>query len=345
MKGISSFYLVIIFLLTILLIYFVCRKKYHTIKFHEFDYKETLFLRGLMAIFIIFCHVSFQYPNSHYFYLFTSFGAPIVSIFLFLSGYGLTVSYQNKGIRYLDNFILKSLSKLLPTFLIFSFIWIIVSYLFFNNNIFQNLLGFIDFNPPLPYSWFIYALFISYIEFYFVYKWPYLADKHDLTKISLLLILNFIFVATLRYLNFEVYWYISLFAFNVGNIYATYHKKVNLYIRKKPILILLLLILTFLACIVLNLRTFTLSIIPLGVVIPIVLIGGFTKSKILNRLGKLSYEIYLAHGLVVPTLSHFSLYWPINLFFSIILSILLAYLINKFYKIDYISKKLYKISI
>lgn len=112
-----------------------CKIKNQPIRLGSFSVKDTKPLRGLLACLIVICHVSFKFDSEHYGWPFTSFGSAIVSVFLFLSGYGLTVSFEKKGNEYLKGFIPRELKKLLPPFLIVSTIWIAISSYLFDGNI------------------------------------------------------------------------------------------------------------------------------------------------------------------------------------------------------------------
>lgn len=60
-----------------------------------FDVKNTLPLRGIMALLIIADHIVMFCDTPVGF--FTTFAAPSVATFFFISGYGLMCSYQNRG--------------------------------------------------------------------------------------------------------------------------------------------------------------------------------------------------------------------------------------------------------
>lgn len=86
-------------------------------------------------------------------------------MFFFISGYGLMASLHKKGKIYLDSFYKKRFLKLLPPLLIATCIFICIRMCFEHlsawNICYEMTLG----NPPLPNSWYMYALFILYIFF------------------------------------------------------------------------------------------------------------------------------------------------------------------------------------
>jgi membrane-bound acyltransferase YfiQ involved in biofilm formation len=60
-------------------------------QFHCFDVNATLPLRGLLAILIVCHHIGQHFSNIQ-----TGIGTILVSMFFFISGYGLMVSYCKK---------------------------------------------------------------------------------------------------------------------------------------------------------------------------------------------------------------------------------------------------------
>lgn len=294
-------------------------------RLRQFDTVDTQPLRGIMALLIVATHVSFKYSTEHFAVGFTSFGAPIVSVFFFLSGYGLCIQYSRKGNEMLNGFVKKSLKKILPSFLLASAIWIGISYFIWDLNPVAQLVNLIIFRPPLPYSWFIYALLIFYMGFYLIFRFV----KSDVRiKQVLLIILTLCETIFLRLANFEVYWYISLFAFNVGALYGSNSERINNMIQQCPLFSVVGLTVGFMVLMFMGIRTGLLAVIPLGVIIPILILGSGCRVTPFVKLGHLSYEIYLAHGIIIPIVEIYELSWPIYLFTAEVGSFLLAMVIR-----------------
>lgn len=142
------------------------------ILFSPFNVDRTLSLRGILVLLIVLHHLSgvTSFPGlSPSFRMlvsqFTFFGGGAVSMFFFISGYGLMASLHKKGKIYLDSFYKKRFLKLLPPLLIATCIFICIRMCFEHlsawNICYEMTLG----NPPLPNSWYMYALFILYIFF------------------------------------------------------------------------------------------------------------------------------------------------------------------------------------
>lgn len=65
--------------------------------------EKSAFLKCVLSILIVLFHLHNQIPVGLLKYL-DNFGPPIVSLFFFLSGYGLMVCREKKGEKYLDTF-------------------------------------------------------------------------------------------------------------------------------------------------------------------------------------------------------------------------------------------------
>ena len=91
----------------------------------RFSKEATLPLRGVLALLIVFHHISlrltYMVPKDakvNYLRDFSDWGEPIVSVFFFLSGYGIIKSYQKKGKSYLEGFFSGRLLRLMVPFII-----------------------------------------------------------------------------------------------------------------------------------------------------------------------------------------------------------------------------------
>ena len=86
--------------------------------------KSTTGLKGFLALCIVFHHLSQWVTTGEEFSNFNYMGTYIVSVFFFLSGYGLYVQNE-KNENYLNNFLVKRLSRILIPVLIISVIYLI----------------------------------------------------------------------------------------------------------------------------------------------------------------------------------------------------------------------------
>lgn len=86
-----------------------------------FNKEHVLTLKGVMAISIVAFHLFYQ--TDDWLFMFSSWGAPIVSMFYFISGYGLALNYRAKGNEYLSHFFKHRIweSLILP----FLLVWVV----------------------------------------------------------------------------------------------------------------------------------------------------------------------------------------------------------------------------
>ena len=105
---------IVILLLITLLIYLMPQNEGYL------SVESTSGLRGFLALGIIFHHLSQLVKTGEEFSNFSYMGTYIVSIFFFLSAYGLYVQNESRE-NYLDNFLVKRLSKIILPFFIISF--------------------------------------------------------------------------------------------------------------------------------------------------------------------------------------------------------------------------------
>ena len=155
------------------------------------DYLEknsTNGLKGLLAIGIVLHHLSQWISSGETFSNFQYMGTYIVSIFFFLSGYGLYIQTKVKP-DYLTNFFRKRLLKILIPFVFISGIYLIyrMAYLkeIINLNFFYNL--FLKNTTIIYNGWFVNIIILTYIFFYISFKF--------IKNATVAITVNFIFIA------------------------------------------------------------------------------------------------------------------------------------------------------
>ena len=132
---------------------------------------STKGLKGILAIGIILHHLSQEVTTGDVFTNFAYMGSYIVSMFFFLSGYGLYVQ-NSKSKTYLDNFFRKRLLKILVPFIS---IWMI--YLIYRIGVNKESINFNYFiklftvgKTVIYNGWFIDVIILIYILFYLSFK-------------------------------------------------------------------------------------------------------------------------------------------------------------------------------
>ena len=337
---------IIVLLLITLLIYLLPQNKEYL------SVESTSGLRGFLAIGIIFHHLSQWVTSGEEFSNFSYMGTYIVSIFFFLSAYGLYSQNENKK-NYLDNFLVKRLSKILVPF--FSISLIYMFYRFVNGQLmdldfFANL--FKKGSTIIYNGWFVDIIILMYIFFYISFK--FFRNKSISIVINTIFVIGYICLAIK--LGYSVWWYNSALAFVIGLIWAKNQNKIDRFLDRYYIIaIILVTVLLFFS----HKYNILLKYIHLedsysyalaanldNIIFTIYLIIVFLKkinfsNMYLILLGSISFELYMIHGLVISMLGKTLVSSRINdvifTFFVLVLSLILAWIINKL--VNRITKK------
>ena len=135
----------------------------------SFDKDKLILVKALMALLIVADHLNF-FLDLPWLKPARELGAPIVSVFFFISGFGLVRSYQSKGSAYLTSFPgRKFLRIVLPAVLA-----LICYYLLLWNperNYLDDWKNLVLYGTPiLPFSWFAEAIVFFYLIYYFSFR-------------------------------------------------------------------------------------------------------------------------------------------------------------------------------
>lgn len=248
----------------------------------------------------------------------------VVGIFFFLTGYGMKKSLLVKGSAYIEQFPYKRFLSIIPSFLSSIVLFQIILFVNGDANLTETWkeLTIGKTSHLLPYSWFVIIVIIVYVLFYIS------SISNSCKKIQSIVFTTFIVLLYLiiRRLNFESYWYISLSPIIIGYYYAIYEKKINS--KKTKNLITIIGLCSFL---VVSLHWIFIEI--LMILIPIIVMYilesiGKINIKTLNFLGKISYELYLVHGIVIYILKNipnFYVFTTLVILFSILTASTLRY--------------------
>jgi hypothetical protein len=111
-----------IYFFTVLLLYASIILLFFNKQSYSFSISSTNILKAILSVILILVH-SNMYIESPFLLQFKALGAPIVSIFLFISGYGLINSYISKGEKYFDAFFTKRIWHILKPFILINVIF------------------------------------------------------------------------------------------------------------------------------------------------------------------------------------------------------------------------------
>lgn len=185
----------------------------------DFNAERTLPLRGVLALLIVAHHLAqiakmrgAPWPMTE----FSPWGPMVVGMFLFITGYGLMVSYRRKGAAYLRGFIPHRLAKLLPPFLVATLVWRLLMKLQYGEGMLASFATLASGAGPMPNSWFVFAILLFYVFFYIVAR----LTPRPRRLIAALWLLSTLYIMALMALGFGCWWYSSVYALNVGFTYA-----------------------------------------------------------------------------------------------------------------------------
>lgn len=291
-------YILIVLLIALLFVYKrITNNKDLLLK--DFNLRETLALRGLLAICVMLTHLCpYLIKDAPLLKDFCLWGPPSVATFFLLAGYGLAFSYKKKGKMYLRFFFKKRLSKLL---------WP----LFFMTIIYQGYKaykGYFNWQEmlwePSPMSWFIYALIIWYLGYYFSFK----VSKIRKVQLELIWGFTFIYLAITIYLK-QYYFYISILSLPIAITYVFYEDKIKSIISIHAKIVwctITTIVLAIMGYAVVGQYYIKLPgwSIPVNIIVPWAIVyityymGGW-KNKFTNFIGEISYEFYIVHGFII----------------------------------------------
>lgn len=159
----------------------------------------------------------------------------------------------------------------------------------------------------MPYSWFIPAILIYYLGFY----WSARIARNFKILIFLMFFFSTLFVTVTYLLDYPSYWYISAYAMVTGIFIAAYE---NRLFGEHPTSLLTLFAISIAISYISAEYSFQFKPLYFLYNIAICLafysmvrIVGFPSGKLLDYLGKISLEIYLLHGIAIYFIS------PLNL--------------------------------
>jgi peptidoglycan/LPS O-acetylase OafA/YrhL len=278
------------------------------------DRTQTDQLKGIAIILVVVGHL---WVHVSEFRAYPVLGDYAVTLFLFLSGYGLSKSYTNRDL-FLKEFILKRLSRVIIPYWTATIVFIFLDYTLLNKvysehqiiltaagiNVSQALMH-IDYT-----RWFITLLLTYYLIFGIIYN--IVKGK----RAAMILLLFGLVIAALRVPKFYPTGNLDqIFAFPLGCLLVAYHDNISRFIRGKWYpwltklswtgLALLSLILTMSKGGSNYIQKILFSILQGmdGLLFCMLLISiflGLTKikftSSFLKFCGSISYEIYLIHG-------------------------------------------------
>lgn len=238
----------------------------------------------------------------------TAFGYLSVSFFLFFSGYGLTISYINKGESYFKDYFR---NRILP-------IYIVNLILIFTYTVFQIVVGY-DFSAiqiiksffiggtVVKYGWYIQTIILFYVFYCLAFK-NQSVSKGIIRLTVLILLYCIVFV----FFKMGSWWYESSFTFVLGAVWAVNKSKIDSFLTdsfKRYFICITALLCAFAVCFVFGNAGF----VPIIIKIPVKMISSVlfvlfillvtmrikVNYKLIEFLGNYYFEIYILQGIFI----------------------------------------------
>ncbi len=267
--------------------------------------QTTISLKGLFAVLILIHHL-YQYSgiitNEYIGMLLQSLGYLSVSVFLFLSGYGLMSSFLTKD-NYLSDFPKR---RLLPFFLEILFLTVaycILSLVISPSDITIEIVikSFSFGGTIIRHGWYLQIALLLYLAFFLIFKFV----KKNAIKIVVSFVFCFSLAVTLFLLNYSSTWYECIFVFPMGLLFAFKKESLETFIKNNKFICFLIPILLFAATIfgyiffdntIVKLVFKIISTIPFVASIVVFSMFVSLNNKITQILGKYSFSLYVSQG-------------------------------------------------
>ena len=291
---------------------------------------NTDVLKGISVIVVILSHLAlFSTKKGLITIIFFNAGFLAVSVFLFISGYGLMMQNIKK-----DNYIRKNMPrkifKLYLQFIMANVLTTIIDDIFLGTNygvieILKTslLMRFVDGRE----LWFVAAILYFYLVLYISFK--FLREKQAIIMVC---IAPIIYIMICVFFKRGTWWENTAFCFSMGVLFALYKEKILINSQKMYKTRVITVLLAFISMMYLYTKGITVLqfIIPIVFVTLIVLIlmKINLKSKIMQYINKISFEMYLMHLVVLKVAfsyntardsSYVVLLFPLMILVSIVL--------------------------
>lgn len=278
-------------------------------------------LKGVCAILIVLHHISQKGNYQLPFILFNRIGCLIVAIFFFLSGYGMSKSYNRDKKTFSSKFAFRIWHLMLPYLVV---LVLTIIELKWNGNEMQvdSFLKGLRFGTIIG-NWFFYSIIFLYSVFEIIFC--RLSIKHKQAGLVLVIcVTGYI----LWQANWNGWWYNSILAFAIGSIFAFNEYEIKAWFKAESNywMAIGLLTLFYIGLRIINSCSSTVmigfflseSLAPTVFAVMVVLLN--MKFRIMNSwwdyIGNISYEIFLLHVLFLRLFRGQHIYLNSNVLFT-----------------------------
>ena len=254
-----------------------------------FDKSKTLLFKAILPFLVILQHTNI-YDD------FDKIGTFAVTIFFFISGYGMECKRERRLITYRG--LINSIIKLLVPLLVPAVIYILIKCFYFDwNQIVDDL--FLKSSIILPFTWYIRTLLFLYIIWTITSKFT--------NRIDVIIPVVTVITLLCGYLG-VIPQYTSPIGFIIGVCYRNFENKimnkmVDSLKTTKFLLMIALVLLTYTSQLSISgfqtiINNVNHALYPLVIVMLVcILLGVNLKSHILNFLASISYDLYICQGI------------------------------------------------
>lgn len=310
-------------------------------------------LRGVCALVVMGHHISQWISQSTssgflFHYIFDNAGYLAVSVFFFLSGYGLQKSNLSRD-RYYRKFLPFRCAAIVIPYVGAGLIYYFIFYR--DYGFLKAFFELFTFSSLVSNSWYIIAILWFYLFFYFAMR---LCNRKKNLVPFLTFAYCFCWQYCLKEAGYGVWTYNSIFTIAMGTFWATYEDRILRLIREKQqplffLTALMVLMLHHLGSGMDPLLRPTLSLLTPDVdvcvqyltsCLLVISVAFFMRSfrirnGFLNFIGEISFELYLMHGLFLKIYSQWDILQNHEIRFTaavLLSSILLSLVLNRLFK-------------
>lgn len=301
-------------------------------------------LKGIFAVFVMLFHIYGVESHGYIFRYCGGLGYIGVAVFFVISGYGLTYQWQKKQSGYLHGFVKRRIGPLLTPFLIM----FVISAIYKKSTFIDILNSFRTGGTIVDYSWYVFAIVYFYFAFLAAAR---ISKNRKSIYIVLLAAFYCVYIAACFLLGYDNPWRIEAHCFVLGALYGVYKEPLESIFKKFFWIIFFILTALFVMLYVKQNEIYSVAWdISIGTYVTAFAVLTFMfcskvklQSPVMRSLSRVSYELYITHGLVLRVLQDAGLdKYNIDLFGIAVIAgaIALSYALH--YSIFFVKKVLTK---
>lgn len=269
-------------------------------------------LKGFFALVVILHHIALKYPSGGLvFDSFSYLGFIAVSVFFFISGYGLIKNYSGKDTRVDFRFVKKYFVKIGIPFIVFNLLYFCVSkYGPHPYSLGYVVLSYITYGRPIVDSGWFMVVYISLLIVFFCTS--RISGYKTYWQLISALVVCVGWAMFCKWKSWGAWWYYSNLSYVIGMFFGYNESQIVAFFKTHYRLLLPFFFLAFIVSFNLAARNSDDIVAHLfsGAVFPVLVFTICGKVRIGNAilewLGRMSLELYLVHGLFLNHFAYFT---------------------------------------